>query len=147
MVVQTRLDATRNTMVCAQCHSFRDIFAKGFSAGDDYYNYFLPIIEYNQPRDKDPAYWADGRTRRFSNDAYGLWQSECFLKGGVTCVACHSAVHQVEIENKSAAPAHRECSLHSLPHRDRRSDHRAHPSRVGQRRQFLRRMPHATDGL
>ena len=97
-VVQTRLDATRNTMVCAQCHSFRDTFANGFSAGDDYYNYFVPILEYNQPRDKDPAYWADGRTRRFSNDAYGLWQSECFLKGGATCVACHSAVHQVEIE-------------------------------------------------
>jgi predicted CXXCH cytochrome family protein len=98
MVMQTRLDATRNTTVCAQCHSFRDMFAKGFAAGGDYYNYFLPILEYNQPRDKDPAYWADGRTRRFSNDAYGLWQSECFLKGGATCVACHSAVHQVEIE-------------------------------------------------
>jgi hypothetical protein len=98
IVVQTRLDAARNTMVCAQCHSFRDIFAKGFSAGDDYYNYFVPILQYNQPRDKDPAYWADGRTRRFSNDAYGLWQSECFLQGGATCVACHSSVHEVEIE-------------------------------------------------
>ncbi|MGA3186565.1 MAG: HEAT repeat domain-containing protein [Bryobacteraceae bacterium] len=98
MVVQTRLDPTRNTMVCAQCHSFRDMFQKGYASGGDYYNYFVPILEYNQPRDKDPAYWADGRTRRFSNDAFGLWQSECFLKGGATCVACHSAVHQVEIE-------------------------------------------------
>ncbi len=98
IVVQTRLDAARNTMVCAQCHSFRDIFAKGFAAGGDYYNYFMPILEYNQPRDKDPAYWPDGRTRRFSNDAYGLWQSECFLKGGATCVSCHSSVHEVEIE-------------------------------------------------
>lgn len=98
MVVQTRLDANRNTMICAQCHSFRDIFAKGYSAGDDYYNYFVPILLYNQPHDKDPAYWADGRTRRFSNDAYGLWQSECFLKGGATCVSCHSSVHEVEIE-------------------------------------------------
>lgn len=98
IVVQTRLDATRNTMICAQCHSFRDTFAKGYSAGASYYDYFLPILEYDQPRDKDPAYWADGRTRRFSNDAYGLWQSECFLKGGATCVACHSAVHEVEIE-------------------------------------------------
>jgi len=98
IVVQTRLTPERNTMVYAQCHSFRDTFAKGFTAGSNYYDYFLPILEYNQPRDGDPSYWPDGRTRRFSSDAYGLWQSECFLKGGVTCVACHTAVHDVEIE-------------------------------------------------
>ncbi|HVO96599.1 MAG TPA: ammonia-forming cytochrome c nitrite reductase subunit c552 [Bryobacteraceae bacterium] len=98
IVVQTRLDAARNTMVCAQCHSFRDIYARGFAAGANYYDYFLPILEYDQPKDGDPAYWPDGRTRRFSNDSYGLWQSECFLKGGVTCVACHTTVHDVEIE-------------------------------------------------
>jgi predicted CXXCH cytochrome family protein len=27
-----------------------------------------------------------------------LWQSECFLKGGVTCVACHINAHETEIE-------------------------------------------------
>jgi predicted CXXCH cytochrome family protein len=98
IVLQTRLDASRNTMVCAQCHSFRDIYVNGFTAGSDYYDFFLPILEYNQPEDKDPAYWPDGRTRRFSNDAFGLWQSECFLKGGVTCVACHINAHETEIE-------------------------------------------------
>ena len=98
IVLQTRLDAKHNTMVCAQCHSFRDIYVNGFTAGSDYYDFFLPILEYNQPEDKDPAYWPDGRTRRFSNDAYGLWQSECFLKGGVTCVACHINAHETEIE-------------------------------------------------
>src|SRR5450432_451432 len=98
IVLQTRLDASRNTMVCAQCHSFRDIYVNGFTAGSDYYDFFLPMLEYNQPEDKDPAYWADGRTRRFSNDAFGLWQSECFLKGGVTCVACHINAHETEIE-------------------------------------------------
>jgi len=98
IVLQTRLDASRNTMVCAQCHSFRDIYVQGYSAGADYYDYFMPILEYSQPEDKDPAYWPDGRTRRFSNDAYGLWQSECFLKGKVTCVGCHVAAHETEIE-------------------------------------------------
>jgi predicted CXXCH cytochrome family protein len=98
IVLQTRLDAARNTMVCAQCHSFRDIYVNGFTAGSDYYDFFLPILEYNQPEDKDPAYWPDGRTRRFSNDAYGLWQSECFLKGGVTCIGCHINAHETEIE-------------------------------------------------
>ena len=98
IVLQTRLDAERNTMVCAQCHSFRDIYAQGFRAGDNYYDYFLPILEFSQPEDKDPAYWPDGRTRRFSNDAFGLWQSECYLKGKVTCVACHVTAHETEIE-------------------------------------------------
>ncbi len=98
IVVQTRLDAERNTMVCAQCHSFRDIYALGYAAGADYYDFYLPILEYNQPEDHDPAYWPDGRTRRFSNDAFGLWQSECFLKGKVTCVGCHVTPHEVEIE-------------------------------------------------
>jgi predicted CXXCH cytochrome family protein len=98
IVLQTRLDAERNTMVCAQCHSFRDIYALGFAAGENYYDYFLPILEATQPVDKDPAYWPDGRTRRFSNDAFGLWQSECYLKGGLTCTACHTAAHETEIE-------------------------------------------------
>ena len=98
IVMQTRLDATRNTMVCAQCHSFRDIYVLGYKAGADYYDYFLPILEFSQPEDRDPAYWPDGRTRRFSNDAFGLWQSECFLKGKVTCVECHVTPHEVEIE-------------------------------------------------
>jgi tetratricopeptide (TPR) repeat protein len=85
-------------MVCAQCHSFRDLYAPGYSAGADYYDFFLPILEFSQPLDKDPAYWPDGRTRRFSNDAFGLWQSECYLKGSLTCVDCHMNAHQTEIE-------------------------------------------------
>jgi predicted CXXCH cytochrome family protein len=98
IVLQTRLDPARNTMVCAQCHSFRDIFVPGFKAGDDYYDHFVPILEYDQPGGKDPAYWPDGRTRRFSTDAFGLWQSQCFLKGGVTCVKCHADAHDTAIE-------------------------------------------------
>jgi tetratricopeptide (TPR) repeat protein len=98
IIVQTRLDAARNTMVCAQCHSFRDIYVNGFAAGDNYYDHFLPILEATQPHDNDPAYWPDGRTRRFSNDAFGLWQSECYLKGKAVCTNCHVTPHLVEIE-------------------------------------------------
>lgn len=98
IVMQTRLDPARDTMVCAQCHSFRDIFIPGFKAGDDYYDHFVPILEFDQPAGKDPAYWADGRTRRFSTDAFGLWQSQCFLKGGLTCVRCHVDAHDTAIE-------------------------------------------------
>jgi len=97
IVLQTRLDAARNTMVCAQCHSFRDIYALGYTAGADYYDYFFPVLEYGLADDADPAYWADGRTRRFSNDAFGLWQSECFLKGKATCLTCHAVPHNTDI--------------------------------------------------
>src|ERR1035438_7854452 len=98
IVVQTRLDPARNTMVCGQCHSFRDIMVDGFTAGSNYYDYFRPVMEYALPTKEDPAYWADGRTRRFSSDAFGLWQSECFLKGGVTCVQCHSTPHNTNVD-------------------------------------------------
>jgi predicted CXXCH cytochrome family protein len=101
IVLQTRLTPERNTMVCAQCHSFRDIYVNNFAAGDDYYDHFLPVLDYNLPDSEDPAYWPDNRTRRFSNDAFGLWQSECYLKGKTTCVDCHVRAHEPEIERNA----------------------------------------------
>jgi hypothetical protein len=93
IVRPTSLPAPRATMVCAQCHSLRDITALGFAAGADYFDHFLPILEYAQKPGSDPAYWPDGRPRRFSNDALGLWQSRCFTKGGATCTDCHFDPH------------------------------------------------------
>jgi predicted CXXCH cytochrome family protein len=78
-------------MICAQCHSMRDVIAPGYSAGADYYDHFQPLLEYRPQKAQDPAYWPDGRPRRFSNDAIGLWQSECFQRGGATCTSCHRA--------------------------------------------------------
>jgi len=98
IVNPARLDAARSTMVCAQCHSFRDIYADGFPAGANYYDYFLPVLEYRLPESEDPAYWPDGRPRWLSNQALGLWQSQCFLKGGATCGTCHSRAHNTDIE-------------------------------------------------
>jgi hypothetical protein len=101
-----RLGAERSTMVCAQCHSLRDVNAPGFRAGDDYFDHFMPILEYAQKVDKDPAYWSDGRPRRFSNDALGLWQSRCFLEGSATCVTCHVDPHVPDVDrNPQLAPA------------------------------------------
>lgn len=85
-------------MVCAQCHSFRDIYVNGFQAGANYYDYFLPVMEYRLPASDNAAYWADGRPRWFGNEAFGLWQSACFLKGHVTCVICHSNDHDVNFD-------------------------------------------------
>ncbi|HEY7475359.1 MAG TPA: cytochrome c3 family protein, partial [Vicinamibacterales bacterium] len=101
IVVPTRLTAERSTMVCAQCHSLRDVTIPGFTAGSDYFDHFAPVLEYGQKSDKDPAYWADGRPRRFSNDAIGFWQSACFLRGNASCTTCHSDPHEPDIDRNA----------------------------------------------
>jgi predicted CXXCH cytochrome family protein len=92
-----KLDPTRSTMVCAQCHSLRDIYADGFQPGGNYYDYFLPVLEYRLPASKDPAYWPDGRPRWLANEALAFWQSQCFLQGRATCLTCHSNPHDTDI--------------------------------------------------
>jgi predicted CXXCH cytochrome family protein len=106
IVRPTRLDPAASSMVCAQCHSMRDVIAPGYTAGADYYDYFQPLLEHRPQKASDPAYWADGRPRRFSNDAIGLWQSECFLRGGATCTSCHRDTHLPDVDrNTQLAPS------------------------------------------
>lgn len=97
----THLDANRGSMICAQCHSLRDVIAPGYTAGAEYYDHFQPLLEYRPQKASDPAYWADGRPRRFSNDAIGLWQSECFLRGGATCTSCHRDPHVPDVDRNA----------------------------------------------
>ena len=92
-----KLDPTRSTMACAQCHSLRDIYAGGFQPGQNYYDYFLPVMEYRLPASKDSAYWADGRPRWLANEAFAFWQSDCFLKGRATCLTCHTRPHDMDV--------------------------------------------------
>jgi predicted CXXCH cytochrome family protein len=100
IVVPTRLSPERSTMVCAQCHSLRDITVPGFTAGADYFDHFTPVLEYAQDASGDPAYWPDARPRRFSNDAIGLWQSRCYLQGGAVCTTCHADPHEPDIDRQ-----------------------------------------------
>ena len=98
IVRPTRLAANASSTICAQCHSLRDIIAPGYTAGTEYFDHFQPILEYAPRKESDPAYWPDGRTRRFSNDAMGLWQSQCYLRGGATCTTCHSNPHRPDVD-------------------------------------------------
>ena len=98
IVLQTRLDHQTNSMVCAQCHSFRDQMAFGFAAGDNYFDFFFPLLEYSQEPSEDPTWYPDGKTRRFSTNSLGIWQSECFVEGGATCTGCHLDPHRPDIE-------------------------------------------------
>jgi predicted CXXCH cytochrome family protein len=104
IVRPTRLDPQTSSMVCAQCHSLRDVIAPGYRAGDNYYDYFVPVLEYGARKESDPNYWSDGRPRRFSNDAIGLWQSECFLRGGATCTTCHDG-HEPDVDRNAQLAA------------------------------------------
>ena len=100
-------------MICAQCHSFRDIYAKNFKAGENYYDFFTPVMEYRLPASEDPAYWPDGRPRQLSNEAFGLWQSQCYLKGGATCATCHTNPHNNDVEQESTTSARQQWSLYA----------------------------------
>jgi predicted CXXCH cytochrome family protein len=113
------------TAVCAQCHSLRDVVAGGFTAGADYADHFMPILEYAQKQGRDPAYWADGRPRRFSNDAIGLWQSDCFVKGGATCGHCHDP-HRPDVDTHPALAAAASERLCARCHPDQVRDAAAH---------------------
>jgi predicted CXXCH cytochrome family protein len=98
IVRPTSLDPKTSSMICAQCHSLRDVIAPGYRAGEDYFDHFQPVLEYGPRKESDPTYWVDGRPRRFSNDALGLWQSECYLRGGATCTTCHHDPHIPDVD-------------------------------------------------
>ena len=120
-----RLDADTSTTLCAQCHSLRDITQTGFTGGSNYYDYFTPLLEYAQKRNHDPAYWPNGRPRRFSNEATAFWQSQCFFKGGATCIMCHTDVHEPDID-KNGALAAKQDALCSGCHKEIASQGKAH---------------------
>ena len=106
IVKPTRLDAQTSSMICAQCHSLRNVINPGYTAGDDYFDYFVPRLEYDPGTDRELPYWPDGRPRRFSNDAIGLWQSACYRRGGATCTTCHADPHVPNVDrNPALAPA------------------------------------------
>jgi len=106
IVMPTRLDPQTSSMICAQCHSLRNVINPDYKAGDDYFDFFTPRLEYDPGSDRELPYWPDGRPRRFSNDAIGLWQSACYRRGGATCTSCHRDPHEPNVDrNPDLAPA------------------------------------------
>jgi predicted CXXCH cytochrome family protein len=106
MIVRpTHLDPGTSSMICAQCHSLRNVVDPDYEAGKNYYDYFMPRLEYDPRPGLDPPYWPDGRPRRFSNDAIGLWQSECFLRGRATCTSCHKDPHEPDVDRNAQLAA------------------------------------------
>jgi len=125
IVRPTRLDPGASSTICAQCHSLREVIAPGFAAGADYDDYFRLVLEHESPGDRDPPYWADGRPRRFSNDAVGMWQSECFLRGGATCTTRHADPHEPDVDRNPQLAASSN-ALCTQCHQDIRTQLTAH---------------------
>jgi predicted CXXCH cytochrome family protein len=151
IVRPTRLDANTNSMVCGQCHSLRTAINPEYKAGDDYYDYFVPTLEYapyvRPHASQDPPYWADGRPRRFSNDAIGLWESACFLRGGATCTTCHTNPHLPDVDKNPQLTTVSSNALCTKCHQEIGARVAAHHAAQGrQRGQRLRRVPHAENG-
>lgn len=98
------------TVACDQCHSLRDVYVDDFQAGNNYYDHFLPVMEYRLPQSADPAFWADGRPRWPGNESVALGQSQCYLKGGISCAACHAQHRTSEV---NCTGCHRNVAAHS----------------------------------
>jgi predicted CXXCH cytochrome family protein len=86
-----KLPPKQQVLICAQCHAPRIILKNGFTAAENYYDYYMPsLMHFYIDRWFDPPMWADGRMRRFATEATAMWQSQCFLKGQATCMNCHN---------------------------------------------------------
>lgn len=86
-----RQSAPQQATVCGQCHSPRVIVQLGYQPGRNRFDFHLPTqAHFYIDNWYDPPMWGDGRMRRFAGEWLGLLQSECYLKGGATCITCHN---------------------------------------------------------
>jgi hypothetical protein len=100
--------------VCAQCHGpRRPLFpildaAHHFRPGERYEDFYQPMVLL-MGGDISGDYFEDGRPSTSSFETQALTQSLCYLKGGATCLSCHSAPHAPhapnEIQIRKGAPA------------------------------------------
>ena len=147
IVMPTDLDQHRSSQICAQCHSFRDVLKFGYTAGDDYFDYFFPLLEYTQEPSSDPTWYPDGKTRRFL-DERARHLAERVLRPGRRHVHDVPRRHprprdRAERTAHSGAPR----AVHRLPREHRKRHRGPHVPPGGERGQLLRRVSHAAHRL
>lgn len=111
VVQPTKLDKTRQSHLCAQCHAMKWFDAKeewvenGFRyrPGDDLES-TTPILRPSRLQDQpwlqgvlhrapqllEQFFWSDGMIRVAGREFNGLLETACFQKGEMTCLTCHS---------------------------------------------------------
>ncbi len=112
--------------LCAQCHGPRQpVFPvldanRHFRSGQDYEALYQPLVLTNG-QERSGEFFVDGRPRSSSFEYQALVQSRCYMRGGATCLDCHSAPHATHGANE-------------LPLRPRPNDAgclRCHPALAG----------------
>jgi predicted CXXCH cytochrome family protein len=78
-----------NLVTCGQCHWPKTVVASGFNTRKPYFDHYVPAFMHLEQDAQDPNWWADGRPRRFSNEAAAFFLSGCFQSGQATCMSCH----------------------------------------------------------
>lgn len=104
VVQPERLTPLRSIQVCGHCHGqrlpkplerIRQLMATGdpFTPGEDLSRYTEPLQRDSQLPGVDVTlrFWGDGSPRLTAHEYQGLVGSACFLRGGLTCLGCHSA--------------------------------------------------------
>jgi hypothetical protein len=95
--------------VCAQCHGpRRTLFpmldaAHHFRPGQRYEDSYQPMVLL-VGKDLSGDYFSDGRPSTSSFENQALTQSLCYMKGGATCLTCHSAPHDKHAPDEIQLP-------------------------------------------
>jgi hypothetical protein len=99
IVHRGKLEGTRGSEICAQCHSLLKIpDADGFIAngtpfrpGDAIADHFPEIRgESESEAERASAFWSDGEIRLTGREWVAMTQSACHLRGDLSCMDCHS---------------------------------------------------------
>ncbi|WP_434301415.1 HEAT repeat domain-containing protein [Corallococcus exiguus] len=105
IIQPAKLSKEEGFAVCAQCHGPRRTLFPMLDAK----HHFLPGQRYDasyQPmvllvgNDRSGDFFADGRPSTSSFEYQALIQSQCHLKGGATCLTCHTAPHDANAPNE-----------------------------------------------
>jgi hypothetical protein len=94
-----KLEESRGSEICAQCHSLMlipdpdDYIANGtpFRPGDAIADHFPEIRgESETEAQRATSFWSDGELRLTGREWVSMTQSACFEKGNLSCMDCHS---------------------------------------------------------
>ncbi|MET0404553.1 MAG: HEAT repeat domain-containing protein, partial [Cystobacter sp.] len=110
IVQPSKLPPEKAMALCAQCHGphltlFPSMDASHhFKAGERYEDSYQPmVVLLGEERSGD--FFEDGRPKTSSFEYQALLQSQCYLKGGATCLTCHDAPHDGHV-NELKPPKH-----------------------------------------